>query len=541
MITVMSDESQAQKYREQEEHSTQDRAALLGLRYLDTREMAATTELLPGILTNDQMYRMRMVPLRRAESAYVFGITSGTPQSAMRSLTQQYSERGNAVEYLLISDSGYKAFMLRYDPPPEVHYDDVVIAEEGDSATLRQVSATLDSVKTDDILSYLIDQADRLAASDIHIENQKDDVRIRLRVDGALHPIAQLSHDKYRVLQASIASKANISTAAPEAQTGHMQQVSALEPGKNINMRIETVPTVYGQDVVIRIFRDDSQLLTLENLGLSSTQRQQIDDIIAHPHGMVMVVGPTGSGKSTTLYSMINQLNDPSRKVITLEDPVEISLPGISQIPVNTGAGDSFAEKLRAVLRLDPDVVMVGEIRDADTARTAMQASITGHLVLSTFHASSAAAAFTRMIDMIGQNPIFINAIRLVMSQRLVRRLDDATKIPYAPDDTTKQWMRGVLAELPGGVERPDIDAAQLWRPGKSGDVPFGYKGRIVLMEQLPVTDRVQESIRGEARTIDLDDIERAARAEGMVTMQQAGVLKALAGETTLEEVNRVL
>jgi type II secretory ATPase GspE/PulE/Tfp pilus assembly ATPase PilB-like protein len=431
--------------------------------------------------------------------------------------------------------------MRRYDPPPEVHYDDVKIADEGDSTTIDQVSQTLESVRTDDLLHYLIDQADQLHASDIHIENQRDSVRVRLRVDGALHPVATISRDKFRVLLSSIASKANITTVTKDAQTGHMQQESSVSPGKQINMRIETVPTVYGQDAVIRLFNFDESMLNLERLGLDEAKRHEIDEIIAHPHGMVMVVGPTGSGKSTTLYSMVNALNDTSRKILTLEDPVEMSIPGIVQIPVDTNGGDSFADKLRAVLRLDPDIVMVGEIRDTDTARTAIQASITGHLVLSTFHASTAAAAFTRMIDMIGQNPVFANAIRMVMSQRLVRRLDDETKTAYDPDESTKRWVRDVLSRLPESIDRPNLDNFQLWKPGKSAERPFGYLGRMVLMEQLLVTDRIQRFIRDDIKDIDVRIIEDAAREQGMVTMQQEGVLRALRGETTIEEINRVL
>lgn len=255
----------------------------------------------------------------------------------------------------------------------------------------------------------------------------------------------------------------------------------------------------------------------------------------------MLVVGPTGAGKSTTLFSIINALNDPSRKILTLEDPIEITVPGVAQIPVDTGSGANFADHLRAVLRLDPDVVMVGEIRDNDTARTAIQASITGHLVLSTFHASTAAAAFSRMIDMIGQNPIFANAIQMVLSQRLVRRLDDATKIAYEPDEATKTWIRDNLADLPASVEKPDLTNIQLYKPGKSESAPFGYVGRIMLMEQLVVSEHIQRLIRGDMKDIDVAAIERAAISDGMTTMLHDGILKALRGETTIDEINRVI
>lgn len=539
----MTDEDQQRKYRDQEEQNTQQRATLLGLRYLDTRGHATTSPLIPDVLSVQEMYSGKVVPLRGGgdEESYIFGITSSTPQSIVQSMRKKYNEAGNAVDFVLISLLGFKEFMGRYDPPKEVIYDDVKIAAEGDSQTIAAVSETLESVSTDKILDYMIDQADRLGASDIHIETQRQAVRIRLRVDGTLHPIAQISHDKYRVLQGSLASRGNISTAATEPQTGHMQRDSVQTPGKMINMRIETVPTAYGMDVVIRLFNFNEDMLQLDKLGISDKELSHIQNVISHPHGLVLVVGPTGAGKSTTLFSVINALNNPSRKILTLEDPIEITVPGVVQIPIDTGAGANFAENLRAVLRLDPDVIMVGEIRDSDTAKTAIQASITGHLVLSTFHASTAAAAFSRMIDMIGQNPIFANAIQMVIAQRLVRRLDDATKIEYEPDEATKTWIRDSLSDLPDTVEKPNLDAIKLYKPGKSDEVPFGYKGRMMIMEQLMVSESIQELIRGEMKDINVAKIERAAIHDGMTTMLHDGLLKVLRGETTIEEINRVI
>lgn len=539
----MNEDDQARRYREQDERSTQQRAAILGLQYLDTRDMAGHAELVKDVLSLSEMYSNRVVPLQADSERenFIFGITTTTPQSYVKSLETHYDNDGKGVLFYLISQSGYREYMRRYDPPKEIVYDDVKIAREGDSDTIKEVSTTLESVSSDKILDYLIDQADRLNASDIHIETQRDNVRIRLRVDGALHPIAEISHDKYRVLIGAIASRANISTAATDAQTGHMQKESTVNPEKMVNMRIETVPTNYGMDMVVRLFNFDESLLSLERLGLDKKRLEHIQEVVSHPHGMVMVVGPTGSGKSTTLFSIINALNDSSRKIITLEDPVEISVPGISQIPVDTNGGKTFADNLRAVMRLDPDVVMIGEIRDVDTAKTAIQASITGHLVLTTFHAASAAAAFSRMVDMIGQNPIFANAIRMVLSQRLVRRLDDATKQEYEPDETTKQWIRDNLGDLPEGIERPDLDTIKLYKPGTSEEAPFGYKGRMMIYEQMLVDDEVQRFIRGDVHDINVKQIEETAKNQGMVTMLQDGLLKVLRGETTLEEINRVL
>lgn len=539
----MNEEEQARRFRDQDERATQQRAALLGLQYFDTRGVVGAVPLFNDVLTIKEMYDAKMVPLEIANEAknFVFAVTSTTPQSVIKNLEKSFNDTGKSVSFYLISNSGYREFMKRYDPPKEVVYDDVKIAKEGDSDTLHSVSETLESVSSDKILDYLIDQADRLGASDIHIENQRENVRIRLRVDGALHPVAEISHEKYRVLNGALASRANISTAATDAQTGHMQRDSATEHGKVLNMRIETVPTNFGTDVVIRLFNFNESLLNINLLGFDAERQKNLEEVVSHPHGMVMVVGPTGSGKSTTLFSIINALNNPSRKIITLEDPVEITVPGVSQIPVDTNNGKTFADGLRAVMRLDPDVVMVGEIRDVDTAKTAIQASITGHLVLTTFHAASAAAAFSRMVDMIGQNPIFANAIRMVIAQRLVRRLDDATKQAYEPDETTKRWIIANIGDLPDNVAMPDLENIRLFKPGSSEDCPFGYKGRTMIFEQMLIDEEVQKFIRGDVRDVNVQQIEDTAKKQGMTTMLQDGLLKVLRGETTLEEINRVL
>lgn len=540
----MDEDKNQQRAREQDETSTQQRAAILGMQYFDTRGVEETLDLVPDVLTNDVMHKNRLVSLKAGGDSdpWVFGVTTQTPQSLIRELTEKYKAQAQNVIFQLISLSGFNALMNRYDPPVVVKHDDIEIAKVGDSETINKVSQTLNSVNSDEVFDYLIDQADKLAASDVHIENQRDGIRIRMRIDGALHPVAELDSDRYRMILGAIASKANISTAAKEPQSGHIQK-EVTRDGKThlLNMRIETIPTMYGQDAVIRLFNYDESMLNLDRLGIGSEERKQIDEIISHPRGMVLMVGPTGSGKSTTLYSMISALNSTDRKIITLEDPVEFSVSGIAQIPVDTTGGQSFADHLRSVLRLDPDVVMVGEIRDSDTAKTAIQASITGHLVLSTFHAVSTSAAFSRMIDLIGVNPIFSSAIRLVIAQRLVRRLDDATKEEYQPDDATKKWVQAVLANLPSHIEKPDLENFTLWRPVISDASPFGYSGRIVIMEQMVVNEEIQKFLRGDVDDVHAETIEKTARANGMVTLLESGVLAALRGETTLEEINRVI
>ncbi len=528
------------KRRENEEKATRDRARILGLQYLDTRDFEKTTPLIRGLIDVSRMHHDFIIPLQSGdeETPYAFMITSQTPQSVVRNMRQEYDRDGKHVEFFLISNSAYQVFMLRYDPPQQVHYDDIRIAAEGDSETLAAVSRTLNSVSTEKVFDYLIDQADKLGASDIHIENMREKIRIRMRVDGILHPVADLSRDRYRILMGELSTRANISSASTKPQSGHMQQDIRREGSAHLlNIRVETVPTMYGQDAVLRLFNFDESLLNLDLLGLTSDELQTVQSIISHPRGLVMMVGPTGSGKSTTLYSILNALNTPERKIITLEDPIEYGITGISQIPINTTQGGSFADGLRSVLRLDPDVVMVGEIRDADTARTAIQASITGHLVLSSFHANSTAAAFSRMVDLIGTNPIFASSIRMLIAQRLVRKLSDS-KQPYRPDEATKQYIYNVLQNLNLNLDLSDL---VLYKPVPTEEHPFGYQGRTVLMEQMVVSEDIQAYLRGDLKDISTEAIEQSAQMQGMLTLEQRGILAALQGETTLDEVSRVI
>ena len=541
-MSVMDEKKIQEARRNHDEESTQKRASILGLQYLDAREVESTLPLVDGVITVKEMHLNKMVPLVKGDDSTTtrIGVTSLTPQTVLKRIEKEYSDDGRSVQFLLISQSAYNVFMNRYDPPKEVVYDDIQIAKEGDSETIASVSQTLNSVGTDLVFDYLVDQADKLGASDIHIENQRTFIRVRMRIDGALHPVANLEKDRYRVLMAALSSRANISTAATTPQSGHMnKEVTRDGVTHLLNLRVEAVPTLYGQDVVMRLFNFDTAQLNLDLLNIGAKERAEIDEVVSHPRGMLLMVGPTGSGKSTTLYSILNALSTDDRKIITLEDPVENSIPGITQIPIDTTAGHRFVDGLRSVLRLDPDVVMVGEIRDQETARTAIQASITGHLVLSSFHANSTSAAFSRMIDMIGQNPIFSSAVRLLIAQRLVRKLWDESKEEYEPDEATRRWVKEVLKDLPEDVECPNLDTFKLWRPVSTAEVPFGFKGRVPVMEQMVVNEDIQKFLRGDVTDIHTEVIEEVAKKNGMITLLQAGVLAALRGETTLEEVNK--
>jgi type II secretory ATPase GspE/PulE/Tfp pilus assembly ATPase PilB-like protein len=532
----------SQDARLDEEQAAQRRARILGLQYADTSRIA-TKQLYKEILNPDEINSIRAVPLVADAHNITFGIVNTTSQQMMAALRQRFMDQ--RVSFVLISDAGFREYVQLYNPPKKVVYQDIALNNAGDQGLVEKVSSTLTQVRGADTLAYLVQQAHKLAASDIHLETQNEFIRIRFRIDGVLHTIARMAPDKYRILITEIASAANVSTAADDAQQGHIAQKVQMADGASVdvNLRLETVPTVSGMDVVMRLFNMRQDMYQLDRLGLSQQERAIVDGIIAKPSGLVMVVGPTGSGKTTTLYSMLNSLNSDERKIITIEDPVEYQFEGITQISVSTQSANqtSFADKLRAVLRLDPDIVMVGEIRDMDTAKTALQASLTGHLVLATFHASSASAALVRLMDVIGQNPLFVSAIRLVMAQRLVRRLDDNLKQAYQPSEEQLAKIKSVLDTLGPNVQRPDITNLQLYKPGSSADNPYGYAGQIALREQFMMTGEMRTLLEHPTAMLSAQEIEAAASRSGMHTMIQDGILKVIAGETTLEEVYRVV
>ncbi|MEI6237299.1 MAG: ATPase, T2SS/T4P/T4SS family [Candidatus Saccharibacteria bacterium] len=523
-----------------EEQKTLRRARLLNIAYEDTSDKELI--LYKDLLTIPELYDLKVIPLLADEHHIKFGITNTTSQTTMGELRIRFGDY--KVTFAMISDMGYRVLMHRYDPPKEVIYEDFTLNETGAAEHMAEVSKTLSSVRADDMLAYVVQQAYKLNASDIHLENQIDNVRIRFRVDGVLHPVAELMREKYHMLIASLAVAANVSTSTPDAQTGHINQTYEMADGNSVtvNLRVETMPAVYGMDVVLRLFNLREEYMRLDALDLNDKERQVIGEIISHPSGLVLMVGPTGSGKTTTLYSIINELNHPERKIITLEDPVEFYIRGVTQIPVDSRSDkNGFAEKFRSVLRSDPDVVMVGEIRDLDTAKTALQSSLTGHLVLSTYHASSACAAITRLLDTVGDNPLFTSAIRLIAAQRLVRRLDDLTKQAYTPDDNTKDWIQSIVETLPPNCERPNIDNLQLYHPGSSVDNPFGYTGQFAVRELLVMSPALQQELRKSVHEITTEALENVAIHDGMLTMKHDAILRVIIGDTSLEEILRVL
>jgi type IV pilus assembly protein PilB len=482
--------------RAQVEESAQGFAAQLGLRYFDTRARLNITKLI-GKLTLMGMQAYGIVPLMLEGNKLTIGTSEETDRSQLESLRQRLA--GYNVEFAFISQFGWNRLFNRYTIAQN---QDVLETGNFDNFTQRLLN-----IEPKFMFEPLAQLAYQLGASDIHIEPGETNARIRLRIDGTLHPITVIPKDRYDLF------------------------------ASDLNMRLETIPSLHGEDVVIRLFNLSVRYLTLENLKLTKKQLNTLVRCVSHPRGLVLSVGPTGSGKTSTLYSIMNHLNNDETKIVTLEDPIEYELTGISQVPVRSDNQELFMEELRAVLREDPNIIMIGEIRDSDTAKTALQASLTGHLVLSTFHATNASAAITRMMDMIGQNPLLASSIKLIMAQRLVRELCQVCKEPYVPSKEELTIIKSVLQDMPEGT-RPALTDIELAKPvGCPVCHHFGYNGRINIMEQLEITPKMEELIANGTSSTTSVTIEAAAVKDGMVTMLQDGIIKVLEQKTTLEEI----
>lgn len=399
-------------------------------------------------------------------------------------------------------------------------------------------------------LSTILDFAAKNGASDIHIEPLQDALKIRCRIDGILREILRLPKSTEPPLVSRIKILANLKI--DEHRIPQDGEFTISSKGKDIDLRIAISPTVWGEQVVIRLLDKTGTSLKLEDMGYAGRSLRLIREGLKSTSGMILTSGPTGSGKSTSLYALLQEVKSDAINIVTLEDPVEYKMPGINQIQVNAEVGLTFANGLRSILRQDPDVVMVGEIRDKETAELAVQAALTGHLVFSTLHTNSAAGILPRLLDM-GIEPFLIaSTVRVVIGQRLVRRIGKVSET-YASDKVETEAIQKALGKLlPKNAEEMSKVAADLGyqslplvgqnaytlSKGKdSPEQPGGYKGRMGIYEVFNISEQIQQLILKRATSA---EIQKVAEAQGMVTMREDGYLKALAGRTTLNEINRV-
>lgn len=378
------------------------------------------------------------------------------------------------------------------------------------------------------LINSILTQALKEGASDIHIEPFDKQVHVRFRVDGVMHTVVSPSKKLHAAMCTRLKVMANLDIAEKRLpQDGRLKIKLA---GKETDVRVSTLPTQHGERVVLRLLARHEGLRSLESLGLRKDQVQIMRTFLSEPNGMMFIAGPTGSGKTSTLYAGLSEINAPDKNIVTVEDPVEYQLAGVGQIQVNSKIGLTFAAGLRSILRQDPDVVVVGETRDRETAQIAIEASLTGHLVMSTIHTNDAPSTITRLVEM-GIEPFLVaSSLRGVIAQRMVRKLHPHARVPRKTDLATRRLFEA----LPEHIRPAKIT---LFDPAPNAECPTGYTGRTGIFEVLPITDSIRRIIH--ARGSD-EDIRSTAQAEGMLTLYQEGLLKAAKGETTLEEVIRV-
>ena len=412
-----------------------------------------------------------------------------------------------------------------FDKPQQADDGDPSVQFMDDVEQLKELAGEAPVIK---LVNKLIQKAAEGGASDIHIEPFEGQLKVRYRIDGLLREVDAPPTQSTAAVISRVKIMANMNIAERRlAQDGRFKQRIR---GKEFDFRISTVPTMYGESVVLRLLQRDEVALDFEPLGFSRAQAESMRNILAQPHGILLVTGPTGSGKSTTLYAALRHLNQPERMIITVEDPVEYNIRGINQMQVKPQIGLTFSNALRSIVRQDPDVIMIGEMRDSETAQIAVQSALTGHLVLSTLHTNDAAGSVMRLLDMGVPDYLLTSAVNAIQAQRLVRKLCADCREPYQPlEEIVNRWQLERFA---------DPASITLYRAvGCAGCGGTGYIGRSAILEILPITETIKQLV---LRQSDAGQIAAAAAEQGMVSMRDDGLCKVIAGHTTIEEVLRV-
>ena len=506
----------------------QMRARQMGVPFLDLNEVEPNEEALRAI-PEELARRYRAVAVQRLEGGKLLAAMVN-PLDVL-ALDHLRMVVGTEVVPALCPESQVMELInrsYRLDEVVERTLQEVGVGEEGEVKP-RGTPAT--AAEADGpvvrLVNTIITQAVRQRVSDIHLDPQERDLRVRFRVDGVLTDFMKIP----RAVLGPVVSRLKVMGGMDigERRLPQDGRCSVRVEGREVDIRLATIPTVHGEKATLRILDKATTLLPLEDLGFSPEQRRAYQALVAQPYGMFLVTGPTGSGKTTTLYATLAQLNDPGKHVVTMEDPVEYHLKGVNQVQVNRKAGLVFAAGLRSILRLDPDIVLVGEIRDAETAEIAVQSALTGHLVLSTLHTNDAPGALTRLVEM-GIEPFLVaSSVIGVLAQRLVRRV--------CPHCTEKYVLPA--SAVKGFAAYQHLAGKQLVRgrgcPRCSGT---GYRGRVAVFELLEVTDAVRSAVLANASG---DEIARIAREQGMRTLFESALAKVEQGMTTLEEVLRVV
>ncbi|MBX5436373.1 MAG: Flp pilus assembly complex ATPase component TadA [Alicyclobacillaceae bacterium] len=489
--------------------------------------------------------RYMVLPLRRDRSRIVLAMADPLDYFAIDDIRMT---TGLAVQPVIASKDELRAAVERYYGMREsVEEANRSAPEAADAQPDEVVDETSPVVR---LVNRILSQAVLARASDLHFDPDAHGLHVRIRVDGVMRLEQTLPKQLQGVVAARIKVMSQLNVAERRLpQDGYFR---TRIQSRDVDVRVSTLPTMHGEKIVLRLFDAASGLFSLDQLDFAPAQLRTVKEMLARSHGMVLVTGPTGSGKTSTLYAALAACNRPEVNIITIEDPVEYQLAGINQVAVNPAAGLTFSAGLRAILRQDPDIVMVGEIRDGETAQIAVRAALTGHLVLSTLHTSGAVQAVARLVDM-GIEPYLVaSAVSCVISQRLVRRICPECKVPHEPNEAEREWL---ARQRPVGAGGPAADAgAEVVGAGPDGDSaawqgPFyagrgcgacagtGYLGRMAIQEVLRVDEEMRRLIARGAAEPDLAD---HARRRGFINLAQDGLTKAAAGQTSLAEVMRV-
>ena len=514
---------------------------------IETKLDQRVLELLP----RDIAERYMAVPLGMMENRLVVAMLDADNVQAVDFLS---SKIGQPLKVYLASESGIRSVLSQYAASFTEELEQSDADARGGDSKLKKSGENLKSLVQDSpiskALTTMLDYAANNRASDIHMEPLEKELKIRVRIDGVLREIMKLPKSVEAALVSRVKILANLKI--DEHRVPQDGQFTIKVGLKAIDLRIAISPVVWGEQVVIRLLDKTGTSLRLEDMGYTGRALRTIREGVKRPNGMILTSGPTGSGKSTSMYALIQEIKNENINIVTLEDPVEYKMDGVNQIQVNADVGLTFAAGLRSILRQDPDVVLVGEIRDAETATLAVQAALTGHLVFSTLHTNSAAGILPRLLDM-GIEPFLIaSTVHTVIGQRLVRRnLDEKETLASNPIETKaiqdtigyllpkSEQERKAASEDLGYKDLPlATQKAYTLSKGKENPLyPGGYKGRLGLYEVFNVTDSIRDLI---VRRATSSEIQKQAVAEGMIPMRQDGYLKALAGLTTIQEVDRV-
>ena len=553
---MRDEEKQDLQIKQMKEKEAEELARILSekykIPYLDLSRITIELDAL-SLVEEPEAREAKLAVFQRTAKKIQVAILSPNPEATGR-LLQRLKNEGYTVNVYLVSEVSLERAWRKYSEVMEYKEATrgiVAVSSEkieevlSGAKTFEDLKATIlkttdggKGKRVTDVLEIILAGGIGQGASDIHIEPQEERIRLRFRLDGVLHDILFFPTTIYNLLLSRIKLVSGLKLNVHEgAQDGRF---SIRLKDTEIEVRASVIPEAYGESIVLRILNPESIGVSFEDLGIEPRVREALLREIKRPNGMVLTTGPTGSGKTTTLYAFLKKIYSPDIKIITLEDPIEYHITGITQTQVNKEKGYSFAEGLRSILRQDPDVIMVGEIRDLETAKIAINAALTGHFVLSTLHTNNAAGAIPRLIDL-GENPAAMApAINAVIAQRLVRTLCSC-KTEARADDKERKIINNVLASLPEAYKKEIKfrEGMALWRPnGCEKCNMLGYKGRIGIYELIVIDEPMKRLI---IKSPDETEIQRASKNQGFLDMRQDGVIKVLNGVTTLEELSRVV